>query len=327
MKRIVALILALVMTMALVACGGDKPTSTPTTPGTPSAPSTPAEPGKPAEPSKPAEPEKPVDPDAWKYGGELIIGTSNAWTSFDPHQTTQSGLGNKYSILHYTEGMVVKDINGKIYPQICDLEESADGLTLKFTLRERYFSNGEKVTIEDVDASIRRGAALMNDTNFDKYFKDTTYKVEGNSVVFTSKVYNINLLSGLVGSGTTFKILPKAICDKYPITGGTMQPSGLVMGATAPIIDKVEDAIGTGPYKISAWMEEEFSMVRNDKYVSIPNEDAVGIAKEAKCYLDSLNWQLNKDSASRTAAMLTGDYDVSGITHPFVQCKIIRVNF
>ena len=50
MKRILALILALVMTMALVACGGDKATtstpstSTPststTTPSTPSNPST-----------------------------------------------------------------------------------------------------------------------------------------------------------------------------------------------------------------------------------------------------------------------------------------------
>ena len=42
MKRTLALILALVMTMALVACGGDKPTSTPTNPSTPS---TPTEPG------------------------------------------------------------------------------------------------------------------------------------------------------------------------------------------------------------------------------------------------------------------------------------------
>ena len=57
MKRALALILALVMTMALVACGGDKTTtSTPstTTPGT-STPST-------TEPSKPAEPEKPAEP-------------------------------------------------------------------------------------------------------------------------------------------------------------------------------------------------------------------------------------------------------------------------
>ena len=316
------------MTMALVACGGDKPTSTPTTPGTPSAPSTPAEPGKPAEPSKPAEPEKPVDPDAWKYGGELIIGTSNAWTSFDPHQQTQSGLGNKYSILHYTEGMVVKDINGKIYPQICDLEESADGLTLKFTLRERYFSNGEKITIEDVDASIRRGAALHVESTFDKYWSGATYKVEGNTIIISTETYNINLLSALSSDGTVYKILPKAICDKYPVTGGEMQPCGLVRGGTAPIIDKIEDAIGSGPYKITAWRDEEFNLGRNEKYVPIVNEDAVGVAKEAKCYLDTVTFKLNPDAGSRSAATMAGEYHIGSVSSDLKEtAKTMGVKF
>ena len=311
MKRIIALILALVMTMALVACGGDKPTSS-----TPSNPSNPTQSSKPSNPStstpgtdKPAEP---ADPDADKYGGDLIYATGNAWTSFDPHQQSQSSLGNLYSIVHYTEGMAVKDINGKIYPQVCDLEESADGLTIKFTLRERYFSNGEKVTIEDVDASIRRGAALMNETNFDKYFAETTYKVEGNSVIFTTEKYNINLLSGLVSFTGVFKILPKAICDKYAFTGGTQHASGLVKGATAPDLNVIEDAIGSGTYKLSKYTEEEFTMVRNEKYVAIET-DAVGVAAPAKCYVDSISFQLNKDAASRTAAMLTGDYDIGSV--------------
>ena len=64
MKRALALILALVMTMALVACGGNKTTtSTPSTstPAT-STPST-TEPSKPAEtPTTPTEPAKPAEP-------------------------------------------------------------------------------------------------------------------------------------------------------------------------------------------------------------------------------------------------------------------------
>ena len=172
MKRALALILALVMTMALVACGGDKPTSTPTNP------SNPTEPSKPTNPSDPTEPSKPADPDADKYGGDLMIGTGNAWTSFDPHQQSQSSLGNKYMILHYAEGLAVQDVNGKNYPRVCDLEESADGLTVKFTLRERYFSNGEKITIEDVDASIRRAAALTTESSFKKVWDGAAYKVE-----------------------------------------------------------------------------------------------------------------------------------------------------
>jgi len=316
MKRIIALILALVMTMALVACGGDKPTSTPTNP------SNPTEPSKPSNPStstpgtdKPAEP---ADPDAWKYGGDLVWGTGNAWTSFDPHQPSYSSLGNKYMILHYTEGMCIKDINGKIYPQICELEESADGLTIKFTLRDRVFSNGEKVTIQDVDASIRRAAALLTEATFKKYFEGTTYKVEGNSVIFSTEKYNINLLSSLVADGSCFKILPKAICDKYAFTGGTQHASGLVMGATAPDLNVIEDAIGSGTYKLSKYTEEEFTLVRNEKYVAIET-DAVGVAAPAKCYLDSVTFQLNKDESSRTAATMAGDYDVGSIQAAMVE--------
>ena len=316
MKRALALILALVMTMALVACGGDKPTSstpsnpTTSTPGT-TNPST-STPGT----DKPAEP---ADPDAWKYGGDLIIGTGNAWTSFDPHQQSQSSLGNKYMILHYAEGLVVKDINGKIYPRVCDVEESADGLTVKFTLRERYFSNGEKVTIEDVDASIRRAAALTTESSFKKIWDGAAYKVEGNTITVTMEKYNINFMSSLSSDGTIYQVLPKAICDKYPVTGGEMQPCGLVMGGTAPDLNKIEDAIGSGPYKLTAYTEEEVTLSRNEKYVSIPNEDAVGVAKEAKCYLDSITFQLNKDAASRTAATMVGDYDVGSIQAAMVE--------
>ena len=306
MKRIIALILALVMTMALVACGGDKPTSsTPTNPSTPSNPTT-STPGT----DKPAEP---ADPDAWKYGGDLVWGTGNAWTSFDPHQQSQSSLGNKYMILHYAEGLAVQDVNGKNYPRVCDLEESADGLTVKFTLRERYFSNGEKITIEDVDASIRRAAALATESGFKKVWDGATYKVEGNTITVTMEKFNINFLAAFVNDGSIYQVLPKAICDKYPVTGGEMQPCGLVMGGTAPDLNVIEDAIGSGPYKLTAYTEEEFTLSRNEKYVSIPNEDAVGVAKEAKCYLDTITFQLNKDAASREAATLAGEYDVGSI--------------
>ena len=314
MKRTLALILALVMTLALVACGGDKATTSTTTPGTTPGTTTPGTttPGTTTETGTTTE--KPVeDPDAWKYGGDLIVGNSNSWTSFDPHQQSASSLGNTYMYMHYAELLVVKDANGKIYPQVCDYEESADGCTIKFTLRERYFSNGEKITIEDVDASIRRKAALSTETGFNDLWKGATYKVEGNTITITTESYNINLLSSLSSGGGTYRILPKEICDKYPITGGTMQPCGLVMGAEAPVIDVIADAIGSGPYMLESFTDMEFVLVRNENYVSIPN-DAIGIAKEAKCYLDSITFQLNKDASSRAAATMVGEYDIGSVT-------------
>ena len=115
MRRILALLLALVMTMALVACGGDKPASSiPTsTPGTSTpATSTPANPDKPAEPA--------VDPEAARYGGELVMCSNNATSTMDAHDGISS-LGNSRWMIHIFEPLAAMGADGKIYPVVCDL--------------------------------------------------------------------------------------------------------------------------------------------------------------------------------------------------------------
>ena len=312
MKKTIALILTLVMLVALVACGGDKPTgSTPAAPSNPTEPSKPSEPAKPTEPAKPSEPEKPVDPDADKYGGDLIVATANAWTTFDPYRSTSTG--NVCMNHHIYEPLGTYDANGKMYGVVCDIEESADGLTVKLTLRERYFSNGKKVTIEDVEASIRHCAALRTEAAFNKIWAGTTFKVEGDTIILTSEKYNVNLLGQLCIDYSTYKVMPKEILDKYPVTGGTMQPCGLVMGGTAPQIDKIEDAIGSGTYKLTAYTEEEVTLSRNEHYKIIEN-DAIGIAAPAKQYADTITLSLNKDASSRSAATIAGEYSIGSVT-------------
>ena len=308
MKKTVALILALVMTLALVACGGDKPTSSPPS-STPSNPTT----STPATTDKPVEPEKPVDPDAWKYGGNLIVGTANAWTTMDPHQNNAS-VGNVLIAHHIYEHLAIYDADGKLYSQVCDVEESADGRTVKFTLRERYFSNGKKITIEDVEASIRRGVALLTEANFNKIWAGTTMKIEGDTITFTLEAFNVNFLYNLCAAANSyFSVMPKEICDKYPVTGGTMQSNGFLMGGTAPMIDKVEDVIGSGTYVLTKYVEEELILSRNENYQIIENE-AIGIAAPAKQYADTITIQLNKDASSRTAATIAGEYDVGYVS-------------
>jgi len=53
MKRLMALTLALLMVLSLVACGGDKPTSTPNQPSTPALPAIPP-PALPQPPTPPS---------------------------------------------------------------------------------------------------------------------------------------------------------------------------------------------------------------------------------------------------------------------------------
>ena len=177
MKRALALILALVMTMALVACGGDKATTS-TKPGTSSTPST-TTPGTSTTTPGTTTEQPAADPDAWKYGGTFIAASSNATTSLDPTDGGGS-LGNSRWMHAIFEGFLMKSVEGVYYPRVCDFEESPDGKVVKLTLREgRYFSNGKEITIDDVWASLDRYAGQTTTANWDKYFKDCEIKREG----------------------------------------------------------------------------------------------------------------------------------------------------
>ena len=320
MKRIFALILALVMTMALVACGGDKATTS-TTPGTSSTPSTttpgPTTPGTTTE--QPA-----VDPDAWKYGGELVMCSNNATNTMDAHEGIGS-LGNGRWMYHIFEPMAAMGADGNIYPVICDFEQSDDGLMVKFTLREAYFSNGDKVTMEDIWASIQRVAAAATTANWDKLWKGTSIEMDDKSITFTFEKYNINFTSSICTAGSSYQIMPKEICEKYPTTGGELQPNGLIRGGERKaenIINNEADVIGTGPYKLESWSEVAVVMVRNDVYQKVYIEGATGRCGTKNAYADKITIAINKDEGSRTAAMLAGEYDLAMVSTSMMETAV-----
>ena len=327
MKRIIALILALVMTMALVACGGDKPTSS-----TPSTPSNPTEPSKPTT-STPTTPDKPAEPtltkaeqlkkdNADKYGGEMVCVMGGVAPTMDVHDSQADSL----YVCRYTnyvyENMIVLDANGKFYPQVMDFTTSEDGCTITLTMRERYYSNGDRITIDDVVASMRRVVAmnLTSQSSYEKYWKGTTWKVEGDSIIFTTETYNINFMAWLGSPQGTQKVMPKEICEKYApdLTSGTYDPAtDLTYGCTkVNEINDVKDMIGSGPYCVEKWEgDTELIFVRNENYEIIAegNEDAIGVAAPRMAYIDKFIYKVNTDASSQTAATLAGEYDLGGV--------------
>ena len=326
MKRTIALILALVMTMALVACGGDKPTSstpsnpTTSTPGT-TNPST-STPGtdKPAEPTL-TKAEQLKKDNADKYGGDMIIGSGGACPTMDPHQDTAGSLYASRPLNHVFESFIMLDANGKFYPQVMDYEFSADGKTMKFTLRDRQFSTGEKITIEDVEASFRRYIAMAYTTqsSYEKSWKGTTVTFEGDTVTFQSADFNINL-NMFFGGASLLKIMPKEICEKYAPdwTSGTKdEANGLIWGCTVEKeINEPKDLIGSGPYCVKSWDgDTDIVLVRNENYQieAEGNEDAIGVAAPRMAYADTITISYNGDASSRTAAMMAGEYDNSDV--------------
>ena len=137
-RKLLALILAVVMTAALCACGGGKPQNT-----------------------QPAEtPEGSAGVKA--TGGEITVGiAADLDTSLDPH-VSSSSAGTREVLFNIYEGLLKPDTDGNLIPAIAEaytVNETAD--TYTYTLREGVrFHNGKTVTVGDVVYSLTRAAGL-----------------------------------------------------------------------------------------------------------------------------------------------------------------------
>ena len=314
-KKLIALLMAAMMLLSLAAACGNEPAPAPTPDPAPSTEPTPAPTPTPADPT----PAEPVDPDADKYGGDLIIGTGNATNTLDLHYNT-STLGNLQWSLHVYEGLAVLDANGKVYGLLADYEESADGLKYTYTLKKGVkFSNGDEVTMEDVEASIRRGWAMgiTSESGYNKYWSSATVTFTDTQFIVEFPEYNVNYSSSFHSPGSSYRIMPKEICEKYPVTGGTTGANGITWGGELTnLIGEVEDVIGTGPYVLTEWSDNaDVVLTRNEHYVPVTegNEDAIGVAAPRKAFCDTITFSYNPDAASRTAALMAHDYNIGGV--------------
>lgn len=293
MKKLIALLMAAMMLLSLAAaCGNDAPAETPTTPTTP-APTTPA----PTTPTTPA-PTQPADPDADKYGGDLVISTSSVSYTMDPHHSAGSTSNYQWMQTVY-ETAIAMGADGKYYPMTCTYEYAEDGLTLKLTMVEgKKFSDGTPVTIEDVIASWERAGAIGGSFATKVMDYVTDIKIEGDSATISFSEMNVTMMQEISDARGPGYIIPKAICEKY----GVEQ------------ITDIKDVIGSGPYVLDVYKPDtEILMSRNENYVPTVTEGATGIAAEKKAYMDSIKFAVNGDSASRTAAMIAGEYHIGGI--------------
>ena len=138
-KRIIALILAVLMTTALCACGGGK-----------------------AEEAKPESTTAAGSTGEKLIGGEITVGiAADLDTSLDPHVSSASA-GTREVLFNIFEGLVKPDSDGNILPAIAEsytVNETADVYT--YTLREGVqFHNGDTVEVGDVLYSLSRAAGL-----------------------------------------------------------------------------------------------------------------------------------------------------------------------
>lgn len=295
-KKLISLMMAALMLLSLAAACGTEPAPAPTPDPAPSTDPTPAP--TPADPTPaPADP-TPVDPDADKYGGDLVVAQTNISNTIDPHNSKAS-LGNYSWMVNVYDTVLSRDAAGNVFPQICDFTASEDGKLITLTMREYYYHNGTKIKIEDVLASMERA------TYFSGSWADTWSKVEpsieGDTLTLKFSEMVVDFLPTLGYINPMAFVLPKEICEQY--------------GETIIEDQSVLDGWGSGCYILEEYNPDvAIKVKRNEDYVGIINEGAQGgIAAPRKAYCDTITWAINTDGASRTAAMIAGDYHVGGI--------------
>ncbi|TFD13737.1 ABC transporter substrate-binding protein [Cryobacterium sp. TMT4-10] len=229
-------------------------------------------------------------------GGTLTYASGDAEpTCLDPH------VGGNYPqalvSTQYLESLVSRDADGKIIPWLADSwTESADGLDWEFTLADGVsFTDGTPLDASAVQANI----AHLQDP---KTGSSTGYlalqKVTGTEAVAPNVV---RLTLGEPDSALLESLSQPwlAIESKQALARSQEE------NCAAPV--------GTGPFQVKTWVKQDsITLVRNDGYSS-PPADA---AHSGSAYLDSIVWRFIPDSASRYAALQSGDVDVIDNAQP-----------
>ena len=154
MKKTLALILAIVMTMALVACGGKGTTST-TTPST----STPEE-NKQGTATTDMNKDKVEIKEDVKYKEKVVLAYGGKTTTIDPQVVSNIHHDTIFKLSH--NSLIKYNWDTKeMEPELAtEWSVSADGLTWTFKLREGVkFHNGETLEADDVVFTFERGKA------------------------------------------------------------------------------------------------------------------------------------------------------------------------
>ena len=295
MKKLLALLLAIVMIISMTACvqtnDPTDPTKTPTNPTN----TTTGSQGDPTDPTQ-----DPAALEAAKYGGHLDFCVYAKPTRLDPAKATGTWY-YMYTNLVY-EAPLTRDAEGNIRPNVCEFELSEDQLTLKLWVREGLkFHDASPVEIEDVVASIRRTVHKSPRQFVDGYIQNV--EIKDGVATITFKEYNEKTMYYIASVNPLIGVMPKEIAEKYSNESGNF------------IVD-VADAIGTGPYKFTELVDSvSVSVARFEDYIPV-EAGYTGYAAPKKAYLDTITFHANTEASTSTLALMDGQYDL------FADCPV-----
>jgi peptide/nickel transport system substrate-binding protein len=222
---------------------------------------------------------------AQKRGGELIYLQQSTPRSLDAITSTEQAVRNV--TMHLYEMLVTRDEGSNPIPDLASkVEESADGLTYTFTLRQGVrFHNGKEMTSEDAKASVERyGKIGFDRADFAKV-----------TAVAAPAKYTLTItLSDRVPSFIEQLSSPRA-------------PMVIIPSEEAAKDGNKTNPIGTGPFQLVEFVpDSHIKMKRFEAYAA--NEgtgERDGFSGKKVVYVDTVNFRIVPEANARVAALET----------------------
>jgi len=185
-----------------------------------------------------------------------------------------------------TEGLVSFDANNNIIPELAKSWQQLDDLTYVYDVRDNIvFSDGSKMTMDDVLFSFERAKDPEGGTYFSDFFNDVeSFSVNGwQFIIKLSKPSAVFKYVPAIGAG---RIISKAYYQKHTEDFGTAE-GGI---------------IATGPFVYQKWTSgQEIVLKKNKNYW---NKE-----KLAANIIDTLVFKIIPEDTSRVIALQTGNAD------------------
>jgi len=227
----------------------------------------------------------PVPVSAQKRGGTLVLLVQPEPPNLAPHVSTSAPIGMVTAKVY--DGLLEYDFDLKPLPSLArSWTVSPDGMTIAFKLQENVkWHDGKPFTSADVQYSILEVLKKVHPRGASTFKEVTAVETpDASTVVFKLGRPAPYLMMAL--SGYESPIVPKH----------------LIEGTDVRKNDLLNKPVGTGPFKFVEWQRGQFARLdRNPDYW-----------KRGQPYLDRIVARFITDSATRTAALETGEAHIGG---------------
>jgi peptide/nickel transport system substrate-binding protein len=215
----------------------------------------------------------------------------------DPH------VGGNYpqalAATQYAENLVSRDEDGKIIPWLAESwKVSDDGLTWEFRLKKDVeFTDGTPLTWEAVKANVEH--VMDPDT------------ASSTGYLAFQRIESVSKGDTDLDAVVKMKTPDSALLESFAQVWNAIE-SPKALERTQE--ENCKAPVGTGPFKVTSWTKQDRVVFERNEDYSTPPQDAKN--QDGPAALKKIEWRFIPDSATRYAALQSGDVDVIDNAQP-----------